>query len=198
METEFEAKFYPVNKEEYRKKLQKNGATLQISERKIRRAIFSSDNYPQFKCDYIRVRDEGMGTVRMSAKIHAKQEGKVSDQKELDIKVDSYEKTIEMMSVMGFKIFRTEESYRENWMFDNADITIDTWPGLESYSEIEAKSENEVRRIAELLNFKWESKLLVPISGVYSRVYHLAENDVIEKLNRNITFKNNPFLNNVK
>ena len=100
METEFEAKFYPVNKEEYRKKLQDIGAKLSIPERKMRRIIADKSVNPGLKCDYIRVRDEG-NLIRLSAKIHAEEGGQVGDQKEDDVEVASFDKTVKIMEDAG-------------------------------------------------------------------------------------------------
>jgi len=163
--TEFEAKFYPVNKDEYRERLRKIGAVLVTPERKMRRAIVDSDAYPQLNCHYIRVRDEG-DSVRLSAKTHARIGGNIDDQKEIDVKVSG--------------------SYKK------AEITIDTWPGLDTYSEIEANSEAEVKKIALILDLDWEKRIITGIKEVYMAVYGMKIEDVTEKICY-ITFENNPF-----
>jgi len=85
IDTEFEAKFYPVNKDEYRKKLKSIGAVLDIPERKMIRIIADSRSNPILdKNHYIRVRDEG-NLIRLSLKITADEGGNLSDQKELDV-----------------------------------------------------------------------------------------------------------------
>ena len=191
METEFEAKFYPVDKEVFRKKLQKIGAKLVIPERKMRRAVADSLNNKMLKCDYVRVRDEG-NLVRLSAKIHARPDGKVSDQKELDVVVDDYEKTVELFGLMGFSVDRYQETMRETWNYKGAEIVIDTWPGLETYTEIEGKSENQVRRIADELGLDWSKKIITGAAYVFSKVYGVSVDEAIEKLSY-ITFEKNPF-----
>ena len=47
-DTEFEAKFYPVNKEEYRRKLKSVGAKLVIPERKMVRYSCRQKNKSDF------------------------------------------------------------------------------------------------------------------------------------------------------
>ena len=83
MDIEYEAKFYPVKKEEIRRKLKQMGAKLVFPERKMKRSIADNQVNIGLKCDYIRVRDEG-GLIRLSAKIHAEKGGKMTDQKEVD------------------------------------------------------------------------------------------------------------------
>lgn len=189
--TEYEAKFYPVDKDSYREKLKGLGAKLTDPERKMRRTVVDSVNNKSLKCDYIRVRDEG-NLIRISAKTHARPDGKVSDQKEVDIVVSDYDKSVEIFKLMGFTIDRYQETLRETWTYKNAEIVIDTWPGLSTYSEIEAGSEEEVKQIAKELGFNWENKIITGAAYVYSKVYGISVEDAIEKLSF-ITFENNPF-----
>ena len=191
METEFEAKFYPVNKEEYRKKLKSVGAKLTVPERKMRRVIADTNANPNLNCDYIRVRDEG-NLVRLSAKITANEGGQVGDQKEDDVVVADFDKTKKVLEDAGLKFNRYQETLREEWEFDGATITIDTWPGLETYSEIETNSEEKVKEIAEKLGFDWDKKILTPAAEVFAKVYGLSIDEVLEKIS-GITFEKNPF-----
>jgi adenylate cyclase class 2 len=191
MDTEFEAKFYPVDKDKYRQKLLSIGAKLVIPERKMRRVILDSVNHPEFRCNYIRVRDEG-GVVRLSAKVEARADGRVADQKELDITVSDYDKTLELLHVMGYRFDNYQENLRETWEYAGAEIVIDTWPGLAPYSEIEADSENHVREIARILGLNWDKKIITFNLNVYMDVYRLDKKAVWEKM-KLITFENNPF-----
>src|SRR5690349_2354298 len=97
---EYEAKFYPVNKESYREKLRNIGAVLITPERKMRRSIVDKDGFSNLTADYVRVRDEG-GKIRLSAKIHAREEGNLSDQEEIDVEVSDYDKTIKIIESFG-------------------------------------------------------------------------------------------------
>lgn len=192
METEFEAKFYPVDKEEYRKKLTEIGAKLVIPERKMKRSIFDGRNHKgQFLCDYVRVRDEG-NLVSMSAKIHANEDGNLSDQKEVEIEVSDFNKAIEIVELMGFKPDRYQETLRETWEFNGAEITLDTWPNLKTFTEIEAFSEAIVKETAEKLGFDWSERIITAPVEIMARVYNLTIDEVLDKVS-NITFENNPF-----
>jgi len=191
MDSELEAKFYPVNKEKYREKLKLIGAHLVIPERKMRRSLFDRRFHPEFKCDYIRVRDEG-NSIRLSAKIHAQAEGKISDQKEVDVQVSDYDKTLEIFKAMGYLPELYQESLRETWEYKGAEIIIDTRPGLDPYSEIEAQSEEEVKNIAQKLGFAWDKKIITTVVEIYAEVYRLSIDETLKMLS-NITFENNPF-----
>lgn len=191
METEFEAKFYPVNKEEYRQKLQDIGAELTVPERKMRRTMADKRAYPNLRCNYIRVRDES-NKITMTAKVHADERGKVSDQKETEIVISDFDKAVEILQLIGLEPNRYQETLRETWEFDGAEIVIDTWPCLEPYTEIEARSEEKVREVAEKLGFNWEDKIITAAPEIMAKVYGLSIDEVLDKVS-NITFENNPF-----
>lgn len=191
MNTEFEAKFYPVNKDEYRKKLLSIGAKLTIPERKMRRLIADRHDNIGLKCDYIRVRDEG-NLVRLSAKVHAKDDGEIGDQKEADVTVADFDKTKEVLEFAGLKFAKYQESLREEWEYDGANITIDTWPCTDAYSEIEASSEEQVKEIADKLGLNWEGKLLLALDDLCSKIYGISQEEALKKI-KYVTFENNPF-----
>lgn len=189
--TEFEAKFYPVDKEKFRETLKNVGASLVTSERKMRRIIVDHKSYSQLQCDYIRVRDEG-DVVRLSAKTHAREGGNLDDQKEIDVVVSDYDKTVKIIEAMGFTFDIYQETLRETWKLGNAEITIDTWPDLDTYCEVEATSEQEVQEVAGKLGLNWEKRIITSVKEVYMKVYGLSKEEVTEKI-KNITFENSPF-----
>lgn len=189
---EYEAKFYPVNKEEYRELLRKKGATLINPERKMIRIIGDHSCNPDMPSqDYIRVRDEG-NLIRLSYKTMAREDGQITDQKEIDVEVSDIEKTVKILELLGIKFNKKQESLREEWGYKGATITIDTWPGLPSYSEIEADSEAKVREIAEEFGFDWNKKIITAAPEVFSKVYGISIDEALEKL-KYVTFENNPF-----
>ena len=191
METEFEAKFYPVDKESFRKKLKKLGAKIFFPERKMKRVIFEKSVNPQLNCDYLRIRDEG-DKITMSLKTHALQDGVLTDQKEVMVKVDNFDQAVQLIKEVGLVANRYQETLRETWHLNGAEITIDTWPGLDSYTEIEAGSEEKVKEIALFLGLDWERKIITSVVEIYMRIYGLDGDSVLKKIS-NITFENNPF-----
>jgi adenylate cyclase, class 2 len=190
--TEYEAKFYPVDKELYREKLRSIGAVLLLPERKMMRAVADGRLNPILERNgYIRVRDEG-NLVRLSLKMTAGPKGKLTDQKEIDVTVSDFDKTVKIIEATGVKFNRFQETLREEWALNGAQITIDTWPGLDTYSEIEAESEEKVKEISDLLGFDWGKKMIVPAGDVYEKVYGISIDETLKKIS-NISFKNNSF-----
>ncbi len=190
-DTEFEAKFYPVEPNVIRTKLQEIGATLEQPERLMRMQVFNKHLNPNIDCDYIRVRDEG-DKVTMSAKTHAKAEGNLADQKEINIIVSDFETAVALLEKAGLVKGDYQEKLRETWTLDDAEIVIDTWPSLEPYVEVEAPSEEKVRVVAEKLGLSWEDRIITSVMEIYSTKYGLSRDEVQEKI-RYSTFECPPF-----
>ena len=191
METEFDVKFYPVDKEVIRKKLKKLGAKQLVLERKMKRVIFDKIANPKIKGNYLRLRDEG-NCVRLSIKVHAKKGGRVSDQKEAEVEVADFDRTLGILRGIGLKETNYQESLRESWEYQGVKIEIDTWPGLEPLVEVEGQSEEEIRRVAEKLGFNWENKIFTGVLQIFAKAYGLSDEATWEKL-RYLTFGKIPF-----
>lgn len=191
MKPEYEAKFYPVNKDHIREKLQEIGAKLIQKERVMYRTIFAKDNNKKMQVDYVRVRDEG-NCVRLSAKIHAEEGDTLSDQKELDITVSSYKECIEILKLAGLFVSREQETKREIWEFEGSEITIDTWPSLETYIEIESPTEEEIKIVADKLGVHWEGRRITSVVSIYAEVYNVSKEEAHERF-AYATFDNPPF-----
>ena len=86
-----------------------------------------------------------------------------------------------------------QESKRELWVFDEVEITIDEWPFLEPFVEVEGISEEIVKSISEKLNFDWQEAIFGAAGKVYNKKYGIEE----EKVNTmpELVFKmKNPFV----
>ncbi len=186
MNTEFEAKFYPIDKDCFRKKLPELGAELIVPERKMRISEIDQRVYPQINsdCDHLRVRDEGNGIVRLSVKM--------GGQEEIDVVVGDYEKTLAILAILGFKPNRYVERLRETWSFKETEVLIDTWPCLEPFVEIEGASEGKVREVSLELGLDWDRRFVGYASFLFAKKYNLDHDEVIKKMEY-LTFENNPF-----
>ncbi len=189
---EFEVKFYPVDKEKYREKLRDIGAVLKNPERKMYRVVADYRDNPNLgDRECVRVRNEG-DVTRLSFKAFANGATLVSDQKEIETEVKDFDKTVAIFEKIGMKFNRRQENFREEWDFEGVQITIDTWPNLEPYTEIEGSSEEEIKKVSSLLGFDWSKKIIMPISGVYAMVYGVPDKEALEETS-NISFDNLPF-----
>jgi adenylate cyclase class 2 len=168
MEIEYEATFTNINKDEVRGRLKEAGASLVRPEFLQKRVPFDLPNGQASTHAWARVRDEG-DKITMSVKMIAG-EG-IESQKEVCLTVDSYEEAVKFLLALGCKIKPFQESKRELWSLDGADITIDEWPFLEPFVEVEGKSEDVVRTVSEKIGFDYSKALFCGIGKLYIMKY---------------------------
>lgn len=187
MNAEIEAKFYPVNKEETRKKLAYLGAKLIIPERLMIRHIADKRVNPNLKCDIIRIRDEG-NLIRLSAKMVVKEGGKIEDKKEDWIEVSDLPTTIKILESTGLVFNIHQENRRETWEFDGTEVEIDSWPELEPFVEIEGDSEEQIKSVAEKLGLNWNNKVLASAAYFYAQKWGITFDEALIRI-ENISFE---------
>ena len=176
METEIEAKWLNIDKDAIRQKLRSVGANLVTKERKMIRSVF---DYPDMRLEkvggWVRVRDEA-DKVTMSYK--QLNDRSVHGTKEVNLVVDNYENACSFLSAIGLAGNSIQETMRESWELDGSAIEIDTWPWIPAFVEIEAKSEQELRRTAKLLGLEFKDALHGSVETAYMAVYDVTEMDV--------------------
>jgi adenylate cyclase, class 2 len=189
MDTEFEAKFTNIDKKKIRLQLKKVGAKLLRSEFFQKRVAF---NLPKrsVKKGYLRVRDEG-DKITISLKyVNGK---KIDDQKETQLVVDNFENAVSLLKLMGCKPKAFQETKRELWSLDGVDITLDEWPFLEPFVEIEGESEEVVKSVSEKLGFDYKKAVFGAVDTLYNQKYGTPK-DIINNHTPKITFSSkNPF-----
>jgi len=190
MYTEYEATFYPVDKDETRAILNKVGAKLIRPEFMQKRVNFYPPKEKRNTPSWLRVRDEG-DKVTMSFKANTIAEG-IDGQKEICLVVDDYNRAIDFLdTILERKAY--QETKRELWELDGVEISIDTWPWLESFVEVEGKNEAEVKRVSEKLGFDYSKALFCAVGDIYCKKYNISYQDMNNKI-KIATFElDNPF-----
>ncbi len=190
MYTEFEATFPNINKTSARAKLKKAGAKLIRKEFLQKRSVFKLPTGHEIKGGWLRVRDEG-DKITMSLKIV--DGDKIENQKETQLTIDNYENAVEFLQSIGCARKAYQETKRELWELDGVDITIDEWPFLEPFIEIEGKSEDEVRDVAEKIGFQYSDAKFCSVDTLYSEKYGFPE-DIFNNHSPKVVFDmKNPF-----
>jgi adenylate cyclase class 2 len=165
MAQEIEVMFANIDKEELRNKLKELGAVLVRPEYNQHRTIFDLIHKGQYK--WIRVRDEGVKVT-----LSYKEAGfTLEAQKEIEIVVDDYRKTIEFLQVTGHVVRSVQETKRELWVLDGAEVTIDTWPFIEPVVEIEGETEAIIKNATEKLGFDYTKGIFSTVNVIYKEVY---------------------------
>jgi len=177
MKTEIEAKFLNIDIEKTRIKLKEIGAVMQYPERLMKRKVFDYPDARLYKEGaWVRVRDEGEGKITLSYK-------KLLDRtlhgtKEITLNVSDFETACNFLQACGFESKSYQETKREKWMLGESEITIDTWPWIPTFLEIESENEEEIQRVSNLLNLDWSKALHGSVETAYQDVFNVTEIEI--------------------
>jgi adenylate cyclase class IV len=194
MTNEYELKFLNIDKEKARMAFLKFGYELLKPEFLMKRQTFHLPQlHPEGKGRWGRVRDEGdqiTATIKWYDNPDTPSIGSVHEK---EVIVNTWEDGVSWVHSQGFKPTAYQENTRETWSkpdVQNLEITIDIWPGLSPFVEIEASSETAVQFFAEELGFDFSQG----VAGGVEIVYQLElgiDKDIIKSLPE-ITFENPP------
>lgn len=176
METEIEAKFLDVDPDAIRRTLASVGARQEHPEIFMKRKNF---DYPNSRLEkiggWVRVRDEG---ARITLSYKQLNDRTLHGTKEVSVTVDSFEKTCQLLEAVGLVAKAYQETKREKWVLGNAEVTIDTWPWIPPFVEIEAPSEGELKEAVATLGFSWDAALHGSVETAYQKYYDVTEAEV--------------------
>lgn len=192
MNIEFEATFPNINKDEIRTKLRLAGAELTRPEFLQKRAVFDLPPGHEIPGGWLRVRDEG-NRVTMSLKVVNGQ--KIEDQKETMIVVDDLVQAELLLTTIGCPKKSYQETKRELWTLNGVEITIDEWPFLNPFVEVEGHSAAAVESACIKIGFDYSQALFCAVGTLYSLQYGVPE-DVLNNQTPLLLFGGqNPFQN---
>jgi len=186
MDIEFEATFIDIDTDLVRDRLRELGAKMVKPETLMRRVVF--DAPACVPGGWLRVRDEG-DKITMSLKQITG--NKIEDQKEICLTIDDFEAGVKLLETLGARRKAFQETKREEWHYGGCEITIDTWPGLEPFVEIEGKNEKSVREVSVELGLMYDRAIFGAVDIVYEKMLGIPP-EVINKRTPEITFKNPP------
>lgn len=176
MQTEIEAKFLNIEGETFRKKLKENNATLIYSERPMKRKNF---DYPERTLEknggWVRVRDEG-DIITLSYKRLV--DRTIEGTKEISVEVNDFEKICNIFYAIGLVCKSYQETKREKWMLDGVEITIDTWPWIPTFVELEGESEERINTVASKLDLNRVEAVFGSVEVAYQDIYNVTEEEV--------------------
>jgi adenylate cyclase class 2 len=162
MGNEYETKVLDINVEEIQEKLKKLG----IKKEKdifLRRWVFDIGEKGE---EWIRLRDE---QDRVAITYKLKRGKGISDTEEIEVYVDDFDKTAEILSKLKFSGKYYQENKRELYKFKEMEISIDSWPKIPPYLEIEAPSEEKVHEGLRLLGLTGKDAGHPSVKDVYEK-----------------------------
>lgn len=169
---EIEVKFLNIDPVAIQEKLERIGAQ-KVGEYFYRRRVF---DYPDWRLDknhaWLRLRDEG-DRVALAFKQRVgvtASDGSASDtgMKEIEIEVNDFERTAELLFAVGFIEKHYAENKRIRWTKDRVEFDIDRWPALEPYLEIEAPTRDEIDEAVLLLGLNQAERKIFSTNQIYA------------------------------
>jgi len=169
---EIEAKFLDIDPEKIQKKLEEIGAK-KVGEYFYRRRVF---DYPDWRLDkdhsWLRLRDEGEKiTLSFKKRLGVDSSGvgaNDSGMEEVEIVVNDFDKTAELILKLGFIEKHYAENKRIRWEKDGIEFDIDTYPDLNPYLEIESSSWGKVDEAIRLLELDPKDKKIFSTNQIYA------------------------------
>ncbi len=163
---EFETTVLDINPDEIRAKLRKLGA-IEKPERLMRRWVFDIKNRNHTAIStWIRLRDNGQDVTLT----YKKRTGtKIGSTQEIEVNVDDFDKTVEILSKINFYRTFYQENRRQIFTLDDIEFSIDTWPKIPPYLEIEATSIERVQEGLAMLKLEKKDIGDGDVREIYSR-----------------------------
>ena len=173
---EIEATFLNIDKDAMRARLASVGFKLITPEYIVKRRTFDFSSVDPGKNKWARVRKEANKTTMSIKEVRG---AGINDTYELNLVVDDFDRASEFLQECGISVKSFQENKRELWVKDNIEATIDTWPGLEPFIEIEGGDEQSVRSIAVKLGFDFKEATFGSIDMVYEKLLGIPANEII-------------------
>ena len=166
MSIEIEAKFLNVTRDAMRETLARVGFVCTQPDFLMRRVVFHLPHGDGRS--WARVRDEG-GAITVSCK-RTLDISLVDGTEEVQIIADDFDKSCRLLTAMGLIRKSYQETRRETWRRGDIEATIDEWPALAPFVEIEAPDEPALRAAAAELGFDWAHALFGAVGAAYETI----------------------------
>ncbi len=161
MHTEYEVRILNIDKEDIIKRLESVNASFEWDALQ-RRYVY--DFIPKIDGKWIRLRTNGhKSTLTIKNLVSSKIDGT----QELEIEVDSFEKTNLILEELGYASKGYQENRRIQYLLDGVEIDIDSWPLIPTYLEIEGPSEEAVYDTIKMLGFSFSDTTTRDVEGIY-------------------------------
>ncbi|MFA5743113.1 MAG: hypothetical protein WCX77_02985 [Candidatus Paceibacterota bacterium] len=98
--------------------------------------------------------------------------------KEISLAVEDFNKISNILLAIGLDSKSYQETKRERWDFDGVEVTIDTWPWIPAFVELEGVSEEKLKEAAVKLNLDWKSAVHGSVEIAYQKYYNVSEEEI--------------------
>lgn len=100
--------------------------------------------------------------------------------KELEFEIENFEAANEFLNIIGFVARNYQENNRIQYVLDDVELDIDSWPMIPTYLEIEAKSEEKINKMIKKLNLDNSKMTALNCDDIYKKIYHIDISEIKE------------------
>ena len=166
MEKERELTVLDIKLDDFIETIEKLGAIKQ-GEFLQRRYVY--DVKPINPNKWIRLRTNGTKTTLTIKEI--KDKNAIEGTNELEVVVSDFDKTNEVLKELGYESRNYQENYRRVYLLGNTEISIDSWPLIPTYAEIEGKTNEDVENVLKLVNTNNYQTTTYDVESIYREIY---------------------------
>lgn len=161
MKTEYEVRVLEINRDKMIETLESLGAQ-KIGDWRQKRYVY--DIIPKDDNSWIRLRTNGIKTTLTFKTVKEKT---IDGTKEAEVEVSDFEETNLILEQMGHHNRGFQENKRIQYILDDVEIDIDTWPNIPTYLEIEGKDKESVNKIIEKLEIDKNKISTLDVQSLY-------------------------------
>lgn len=165
MNIEYEVRILEIDKDKLIAKLESLGAVFKGNYFQKR---YVYNTIPKQDGKWIRLRTNGDSTTLTYKSV---EKTTIDGTHELEVKVEDFQKTHELLEAAGIKSKGYQENKRIQYVLDGVEIDIDSWPLIPTYVEIEGKDEKSVNDIVDKLELDREKMTALDVQSVYQEIY---------------------------
>lgn len=166
MAKEREVTILNIKEEDFIKKLLDNGAVFKDEFLQRR---YTYDFTPVLKNKWIRLRTNGKKTTLTIKEIKDKKA--IDGTEELEVLVGNFDIMNKILKELGYVYRNYQENYRKIYMIDEVEVSIDSWPMIPTYAEIEGKSNEAVISVLNKLGYSLDEATTLDVTSIYNEVY---------------------------
>lgn len=167
MKTEYELRVLEIDVDSIIKTFESLGAT-KVGDFFQKRYVY--DLNPVQNGKWIRLRTNGIKTTLAYKDVVS---NTIDGTKEVEIEVDNIENTNELLNRLGYNPRSYQENKRIQYILDDVEIDLDSWPMIPTYMEIEGRSEEEVNNMIEKLNIDKNKITALNCDDIYRDLYNI-------------------------
>ncbi|MBI1308500.1 MAG: CYTH domain-containing protein [Proteobacteria bacterium] len=176
MNNEIEAKYLSVNLEGCRADLRNAEFSCVRPWSLMRRYTFMLTELNPSLHKWARVRDEGDKITMTFKQVHDAQ--RINGTEEVEFEVSDFDSAVLFMQRIGFIHWAYQENQRETWVKDGIEVTLNEWPALPPFVEIEAANETLVKDASKELGFDYGKAVFGGIGRLYGLQTAFTEEDI--------------------